>query len=75
MGVFRMGGGCHGAPPMSRRLPQKPSLLSAAIEALSLPLEQTGGQLTSWWCGKAGLHGRTDTDYHMELDKNNVMMK
>lgn len=53
VGVHRSGGahagrGLSQAQPMGCCLPVKPSLLSG-IESLSLPLDQTGGQLTSWW--------------------------
>lgn len=63
LGVHRSGGahagrGLSRARPMGCCLPVKPSLLSV-IESLSLPAEQTGGQLTSWWCEQAELHTRT----------------
>lgn len=64
VGVHRSGGahagrGLSQAQPMGCCLPVKPSLLSG-IESLSLPLDQTGGQLTSWWFEQAELH----TDMH-----------
>lgn len=60
MGVHRPGGAHAGrrlspAQPMGGRLPVKPSLLSGT-ESLSLPLDQTRGQLTSWWGKEAKLH-------------------
>lgn len=66
VGVHRSGGahagrGLSQAQPMGCCLPVKPSLLSG-IESLSLPLDQTGGQLTSWWFEQAELH--TDTHAH-----------
>lgn len=63
VGVHRSGGahagrGLSQAQPMGCCLPVKPSLLSG-IESLSLPVDQTGRQLTSWWCNEAKLHTLT----------------
>lgn len=40
--------------------------LLCGTESLSLPAEQTRGQLTSWWCKEAKLHtcARTSTRMH-----------
>ena len=71
VGVHRSGGahvgrGLSQAQPMGCCLPVKPSLLSG-IESLSLPLDQTGGQLTSWWCKQAELHTYTHTHTHTHI--------